>query len=132
MVEFRKPFMRANPKETFPVCIHGHHRVANQTLGIIGDVFVVSKGPCFPIESIQAALRADPEETVLIFGNRPDGAVAEAIGIIRIAQVTRELSSVTIQFVESFHRPHPHHPGPVLIYCSYNIVAQTVRIIRFV
>ena len=93
---------------------------------------VVNKLFCFRIEPIEAALRADPEDTGAVFNNRPDDIMAQAVRIIRIVLVTRELPAFTIKFVEPSHRPHPDRPGPVFINSPYNIIAQAVRVVRVV
>ena len=93
---------------------------------------VVNKLFCFRIEPIEAALRADPEDTSAVFNNRPDDIMAKAVRVIRIMLVTRELLAVTIEFVEPDHRTDPDRPVPVFINSPYNIIAQAVRGVRVV
>ena len=93
---------------------------------------VVKKLFCFRIEPIEAALCADPDGTGAVFDNRPDDIIAQAVRVIGIVLVTRELPAVTSQFVEPFHGTHPDRPGPVFINRPNNIVAQAEGIVRFV
>ena len=51
-----------DPQHFLLVLVNLPDRIGRQTERVIGVMFVVNKGPCFPIESIQAASPcADPE-----------------------------------------------------------------------
>ena len=100
--------------------------------GFIWVVPVVNKGFRIGVKPVEAALRADPEETGAVFNNRPDSIIAQAVRVSRIVLVTRELPVFTIEFVEPSHRTHPDRSGTVFINSPYSIVAQAVRIVRLV
>jgi hypothetical protein len=93
---------------------------------------VVIKPFCFRIEPIEAAPCADPEDTRSVLDNRQDDIIAQAVRVIRIVLVTRDLLAVTIKFIEPSHRTSPDRPGPVLINDPHGIVAQAVKIVRVV
>src|SRR5262249_7851291 len=103
-----------------------HPRVA-QTLGVIGVGRVVHDLPTLPIEAVEATiLRADPEDTVLVFVHGPDMIAGQARGRLRVGpREGKRLTQRCIDIYAAAVCADPEQAGPICGDVCDIIVAQT-------
>ena len=91
---------------------------------------VMSKGLCFPIESIQSASPgAHPEPACPVFISPGDKIVTQRLNIVRIMQILGEPGPITIEFTKSPPRTKPEVARTILIDGSNRIMAEAGGII---
>ena len=50
----------------------------------------------FTVKMAQAVARADPDAPVLVFQQRPDAIISQAVGIVRVVHIETEFSGAGI------------------------------------
>jgi hypothetical protein len=96
------------PEHSVPALINLVNITAAQAVWIGGVMYVVKKGRCFPIESIQSAPpRANPKLTCLVYKNRFGNIVAQSLRIGRIMLIASESDRFRIEFAEPIVRADP-------------------------
>jgi len=77
----KPPAARPNPKHTRLIFVNRKHVIVAQAAGVIWDILIMNKLPCFSIEFIKSSPGSNPEHAQAVFINRHDVIAAQAMGI---------------------------------------------------